>query len=347
MSIVNARDYKLAFSLHKQPEILTPVPNVSIDKCRPLRNFAPITETQLRVSDRQWYGKGTSFPTFSDRIQRTYAFPATERSATSLETLWAAAFVMGKVVSSVPSSAVPLQYQHVVTFQDTKVNKECLYTTLVEEMGSEWRKALQGTWLGSMTLTGNRDDHVTLSVEGGGRKFTDSPLTMPVVTPASFYKTLYGKMSYGASPTPVDISCEVLSWTLTMGQNPQIMYLMCNSAGEEMSVSQALIGDQVCTGNAVIKVSALQRQRYLDDVEVAFTIFVKGPDLVAPGGQQHQVTITVPHCKIVTEAFGLDGTTVTYTLSWGEEGILKIGSEEPVTLTFISNIPTADILATP
>ena len=218
MPTVNTREYQFAFSLNKQLDIGSVLNVGAINKLRPIRTFAPIVEEHPAVvSDQAWFGKGHSHPTFRDRIQRQYIMNAQERSATALETLYAAAFVMGNVVTIQPDSATnPNEYQHTITWQDQAVNKEVLYTSVAEAMGNEFKKLLIGAWVDEFTMSGNRDDHVTISWTGGGRQYKDTTFPFPLISTSAFYKTLHGLVSFGLADAIVDISAEVLSWTLTM-----------------------------------------------------------------------------------------------------------------------------------
>jgi len=208
---VHAREYEQIFSLNKQADIKTPVAVGQVNKQRSLRGFSPSTEQRPAiVSDRAWYGKGHSHPTFYDVVQRFYAIDAQERSATNLETLYAAAYVMGSVVTTQPDSAgAPDEYLYTITWQDLSVNKEVLYTTMYEKMGAEWTKRLSGVYLNSFTLTGARDDHVVLSFDGAARKREDAVITSPGISSAVFFKTLCGQVKLGDADNPLDITAKV------------------------------------------------------------------------------------------------------------------------------------------
>lgn len=347
MPTVNTREYQFAFSLFKQANIGNQLANSAINKLRPIRTFAPIVEEHPAVvSDQAWFGKGHSQPTFRDRIQRQYVMNAQERSATALETLYAAAFVMGNVVTIQPDSGGnPNEYQHTVTWQDQATNKEVLYTSVVEAMGNEFKKILIGAWIDEFTMTGNRDDHVTVSWTGGGRQYKDSLITLPSISTSAFYKTLFGIVKFGLADAVLDISAEVLSWTLTVSQNPQLMWLMGNSAGAEDLLTEVLSGDQTVSGNFVIKVNKLHRDRFLDQDTVELHLILKSPTLI--DANAHQLTIKLHNLKIASEDWGEEGQTVAYTLNFDQESVLKIDPDEHLTFLFdFSDIDSSELLVT-
>ena len=343
MPTVHTREFEWIFSLNKQTDFLTAIVDGNLNKQRSIRTFAPAREDRpALVSDRQWFGKGHPFATFHDVIQKWYAIDAQERSASNLEALYAAFFVMGKLVTTQPDSvSEPNEYLHTITWQDLSTNKEALYTTLVEKMGTEFVKRLDGCWLNSFTLTGNRDDHVVLSLEGGGRKYQDDVITSPGITTAVFFKTLYGTVSFGLADSPVAISAEVLSWNLTVNQNIQPMWLMGNASGEEQLLSEVLIGDQTVSGSFVIKVNTTHRDRFLNDQTVELVIVAKAPETIDTN--QHSMTITLHNLKISEEAWSEEGTTVAYTLNFSEDSVLKTSVDEHLTIAILSDIDSAEI----
>jgi Phage tail tube protein len=343
MSIVNSREFSFAFSLNKQTNMETAVANAALNKLRSLRTFSPITEVPANITDRQWYGKGHSHPTFVDKLTKQYTLAAQERSATSLEALYAAAYVMGDVASTQPDDyANPNEWQHVVKWQNPATTKEVRYTSVGEAMGAEYKKVLGGCWINSLTLTGNRADHVMLSYEGGGRHYADGSFDVPELTEASFFKTLHGSVRFGAADALSDISVEVLSWNLTISQNAQLFYLMGNPSGQKDLLSKVLIGDQTVSGSCVIFMNVNHRNRFLNDEVVELEINAVSPDVIDTN--PHSLKVQIHNFKIATEAIGEEGQTVSYTLNFGDDTVMKIGSDEHLTLTFISDIDDSELL---
>lgn len=337
---MHPRTYQFVFSLNSQTDIRTPVANAALKYVRPIRTFVPLVQQfPAVVSDRAWYGKGHSHPTFRDVVQKNIVVGAQERSATNLEAAFALYYVMG---NSTYSPGTGGEHTHVFTWQDLTVNDEALYTTFLEIMGSEYTKRLTGAWINSVTFTGNRNDHVVMSFEGGGRSYEDSTLPAPSsVSKASFFKTLYGKVWAGlGGGTIAEISCNVLSWTITISQNVVPVFRMCNPSGEEMLVSKVNIGDQTVSGNVVIGIDASYREAFLDQEDVELEIICRSPDLISTN--PHSLTFHIPVTKLSTEAFGEDEQEVTYTLTFDEDSVLK-GSGEHLEVTLVSDIDNSEL----
>jgi hypothetical protein len=316
MPTSHVRSYELAFSLDTQTDIFTALTDGQINKKRATRNYSPIKEVHpAKVSDRAWFGKGHPFPTFLDRIERMYQYGATERSASDLEAEYTLALVMGNNASGV------------FTWQSVATNKFVRYTSLIEKQGSEYEKKLSGAWVSKVTLKGERNNHVTISYDGGGRKYEDSTATMPDLSAATFFKTLFGTVSFGLSGGESDISAEVLSWQVTLNQNPIPMFLLGQPAGEEDLVGETLIGDQTTEADVVIKVNTLHRNRFLNQSTCGLTIVAKSGDGLKT------LSLAMPNVILAEEAFGEESTTVTYTLKVTDEGVLKAGTAEPITIT--------------
>jgi hypothetical protein len=344
MGTVHSREYEFIFSLNKQGDIATAVDDAQMQYQRSIRTFAPARlEHPAVVSDRQWYGKGHPYPTFWDPIQKWYMLDAQERSATNLELLYALAFIMGNVVTTQADSVTnPNEYTHTIKWQDTSTYKEALYTTVFEKMGAEYVKALTGVWLNSLTITGNRDDHVTMSFDGGARKYATDTLSSPGISTASFFKTLFGSVAFGLADSTADISAEVLSFDLTINQNVEPLWLMGNSAGEEDLVSRVLIGDQTVNGSFTILVEETHRDRFLNNQTCELQLELVSPDTIDTN--PHSCTIDIHNLKITEESFGEEGSTVAYTLTLGEDGVLKTVADEHITATMVTNIDSTELL---
>jgi hypothetical protein len=342
MSVVNARDYQVAFSLNKQSNIRTAVAGASVKYTRSIRGFAPSAMEPTNITDRLWFGKGHPFPTFVDRVSKLYRINAQERSATSLELLWALAYCLGGVVSTDMTG----YFRHVITFVSTTTQKEPSYTSLIEKMGAEYQQMVSGVWINSVTLNGNRADHVVMSYEGGGRKSAADVTSMPETSAASFFKTLYGTVAFGNQGAAADISAEVLSYQISVNQNCEPLFLMGNTTGEEDLISKVLIGNQSISGNVVIMINAAHRNRFINQTECTLQLVLKSPDYCnSPTNTvQHTCTIDIPNVMIANEAYGTEGNTVAYTLNFGEDGILKAGAAAPITFTMLSDIDDTELL---
>ena len=220
MAITHARTYEFIFSLATQKTIRDTLPAGNLNKQRSIRTFAPLMEDQPGVvSDQAWYGKGHTHPTFRDVIQKMYTLPSQDRSATSLEALFAVAMVLGDAEHTQVDATrnVGAHEQWVCTWRNLQKYNEVRYTTMLEKMGTEYHRLLSGAYISEVTLTGNRDDHVMMNFTGGAARYfpvkTDSadtvgadqgaaadtvrePITSPGITEASFYKTLFGTVRF-------------------------------------------------------------------------------------------------------------------------------------------------------
>ena len=353
MAILHPRQYEFIFALERQADIETGIDVAMLNKQRSIRTFAPAMEDQPAViSDMEWYGKGHPHATFRDVIQKMYTLPAQDRSATSLEALYALAYVMGNVVSTVPNTALPDEHRHVITWQDQSINKQVLYTSMLEKMGNEYHKRITGAWINEVTLTGDRADHVVMSFTGGAGRYVTVPISgagsipSPGISPAAFFKTLYGRVRLGAASVPPipDISAQVLSWNITVMQNATPYFLMGNAPGDESLVSLTVIGDQTVSGSVVIFVDEDQRNFYLDQDTIQIDLVCRSPDLTGPGGSQHEMVLSLPTLKFSTEAFGEDEETTTYTMTFDEQSVLKGNTTEHFQATFLSDIDTSELL---
>jgi len=345
MPTINSNDYQLMFSLKSQAVIEMALADESINKCRSTKNFAPFTLAPVNIADRAWHGKGHPFSTFVTRIGNQYTLPSQERACTSLELLFASAYCLGSVVSTIPNSASPTVYLHTITFLNTTTTKEPRYTSMVQMLGSESVKKYSGVWINSMKLSGNRMDHVGLSFEGGARNEVSTAISSPLsITSAAFFQTLYGTMSFGAYGAEADISVEVLSWELGFSQNCQPLFLMGNSSGDELLLSEVLIGKQTVSGQFVVKYSATHRTKFTANTKCGLIMTLKSPTVIGATATVHQCVITIPELYILSEAKGLEGDTITLTLGFGDEGIVKTGSGAVATLAITSDQGTSELL---
>ena len=340
---VHTRTYNFAFSLNKQSDIFTAVADGSVNKMRPVRTFAPATMNKKAISDKEWFGKGHPWATFYDVVTRHYVLPSREMSATNLDILFAAAFVMGKVTTT----GGP-EYRHEIIFEDLTTLTECRYTSMLEAMGSIYKKKLSGAWINSFRLHGKMDDHLLISWEGGARQYEDSVASLPAsVTSATFFKTLFGELNFGTFSSISDTICaKVLDWQVDIGQAAEPKYSLCSPDGEEGLLSKVLRGKLTAKAEVKIEIDAAIRDNFIDQDLCSLQIIARSEDIIAGGSNPHSLEINIPACKIGEESFSEDGETVAYTLTMDEESILKSGTLEPITLSLITDINGAAILVT-
>lgn len=345
---MRAIDLEMAFSLNKQSAIGTAIADASIDRMLPYRTFAPSTQDFPNViSDKDWFGKGHSFASFWDPITKQVTCPSREYSLSNLSALFSPAFVLGKVVTSQPNSAVAATvFDHVFTFQDPRTNPDVIFTSFIEAMGSVYKRKISGAVIEQFTLNGVRTDHVTVAWQGFARKMETSVAAMPTLsTNASFFKTIKGTFKFNQSGQAlVNISTKVLSWSLMCTQSPSKWWMPGNSTGEEDLLTKVRIGKQGASGNMVILLEdTTQKTLFENNTECEASIVLLG-DQIGATGYYHTVTITIPHFKIPSEAFGDEQDQVSYTLPFTEQSMLKGASSEYLTITVRGTENAADLL---
>ena len=338
---VHTRTWDFAFGLRKQSDIFTAIADGYISKKRPIRTFAPMSMDKQSISDKEWFGKGHPFATFYDVVTKRFVVPSRESSATQLDLLFATAFCMGKIATA---GGGP-EYTHTITFEDLTTLTEVRYTSFLEAMGSIYKKKASGAWVNNFRLHGKMDDHLLLSWEGGARKYEDSVATLPTTTTATFFKTLFGTLSFGPFSALSSTICgKVLDWQVDVTQAAEPKYHLCNPTGEENLISKVLRGKLSASAEVKIEIDATIRENFLDQDLMAIQIVAKSEDIITGGSNPHTLTVDIPACKISDETFSEDGETVAYTFKMGDESIIKSGSLQPITLTLLTDISGADIL---
>ena len=342
MPIVHPRAYQRAFSLNRQTNLTTSIIDGKINKGRSIRNFAPATKTGVRISDLTWTAKGHTFPTFSDEVQEDFQFPSEDHSCTDLELLYAAYFCMGNLTSSQPyPGSMPLMWRHTIRWQPVLTNQLVRSTTVVEKAGAEYTKKLIGAWVNSFTITGDRADHVVLNWDGGAAGYEDDVFSFPALSTASFFKTLFGTVSFGDSGSLGDISAEVLSFNFQFTQNAFPLHLMGNATNSEKQVSEVLIGEQQVSGAITMKINAAHRTRFLNQTLCGLRLILESPDTV--NSVRKTATINIPNLQIGSESWGEEGPTIAWTMNFGAQDILKIGAAEPAEIIIDSDIDDTEI----
>lgn len=343
MAILHPREYAFAFSLNKQSDIETAIANAQINKLRDLRSFAPILERHNNITDRSNYGKRHPHATYVTTVQKWYELRPQERSASNIELAHALAMVMGNVSTvQADSASEPNEYTHTFTFQDPRDNKEVVYTSFGEEFGVEEKQLYSGGWINSLTLIGNRDDHVVLSYEGGAREMAAGTFDVPAITTASFLQTLYGTLSFGAADSISAVSATVLSWNLTINQNAEPLWLMGNPSGEEQLISKVLVGDQIYSGQVVFLLDASYRDNFRNETTVEFEIVAKSPGTI--DSNAHTMTAKLHNLRISDEDIVEEGQTIGLVVNFSEDTTLKTEADPYLSVDLLTNIDTTELL---
>lgn len=331
MSVLRAREMQFAFSLNKQSAIGTGVTAAQVNKMLPQRGFTPsMQESPDQVSDRNWNGKGHSFATFRDPIDKRYVIPAREYSMTQLSALFAGGFVLGDLTSSQPNSAAaPTVYDHSFAFQSPTSNPSCLFTSFIEKMGTEYQNLISGAVINSFSVKADRNDHVVLGWEGFARKMAANATSMPALAASqSFFKLLKADIRFGASGGAygTNISTEVLNLNFKITQNAKPFWLPGAASTEENLLSKVLIGDQAASGALTCFIDNTRRNLFLNDTECEIKVRFMG-DQIGAGAYFNEVQLTFPRVKASAEGFSeVDGQTA-YTFTFSEDTILKGASD--------------------
>ena len=111
-----------------------------------------------------------------------------------------------------------------------------------------------------------------------------------------------------------------------------------------MLLSKVLIGDQLVNGQFMIFMDAASRTKFLAQTECGLEINCISPDDVGDGVTPQSLKIEIPHFQIANEAIGQDGQSVSYTLTYSQDSVLKIGSDPTLRLTFVSDIGLTELL---
>jgi hypothetical protein len=347
LASLHTREFESAFSFHKQSAIGTALAAADIDKKLPYRGFGPPTvEFPAAISDDGWYGRGTNFPTFWDPIQKRVVIPPRQYSMTNYAAMFAAGFVMGAVSSTQPNSAgYSSVYDHAFTFQDAETNMDCNYTSLMEKAGAAWQNLISGVVLEQFTIEGNPNDHVSIRWQGFGRTQAADATALPALTTTGgFFNFRRCTLAFGATGATAAVGDKLTAFNFTANQNPNARRNAGASAGEEMLISRVVVGKQRVTGGFTLdQIDSDLRNLFLNNSECAITLVCIG-DLIAGTPYYHQVTISIPHFYIPSEAFGEDTDLTTITLPFNEQTVIKSGADAYCTVTVRTNIDDSEIL---
>ncbi len=348
MSVQRAREFQFAFSLNKQSAIGTGVTAASINKALPQRGFTPSSqEFPDQVSDRGWYGKGHSFATFRDPIDKRIVIPSREYSMTQLSALFAPAFVLGSLSSSQPNTATaPTVYDHSLTFQSPATNPNCLFTSFIEKMGGEYQNLISGAVINMFSVKADRKDHVVMGWEGFARKMASNATSMPsLASSQSFFKLLKADIRFGASggTYATNVSSEVLNLDFKVTQNAKGWWLPGATSGEENLLSKVLIGDQAASGSLTCFIDSTRRNLFLNDTECEIKVTFVG-DQIGSTGYYNTVTMTLPRVKASAEGFSeVEGQTA-YTFTFSEDTVLKGTSDAYLTWAVRCAVDASELL---
>lgn len=332
MAIVRPTIYDWAFAQRKQSDIFTAIAAGSLNKKLPFREFTVSTKEKFIHSDRLYFGKGHDFASRVDQVGEQFHFGRTF-DATSEALSWALSLLMGGVVTTGPTT---LYYTHVLSWSDPNVQKECLYTTIIERAASEYQKLISGVFVESVVLTATGRENIMIAVVCSGRKQVDNVTVLPSVTPSVVMRSNHATFTFGATGAQTGISESVIGWTLNLGQNPDIRWVPGQSSGEEKNLRYALVGPQTISGSIQFFMTATLRELFLNHDRVGITIHNYGVANV-----NHKFDIEIPVFYVSQEAIEQSGQTTALTLSWNEDVTVKDDTVAgaPLKITLVNEIP--------
>jgi hypothetical protein len=328
-------DLEVAFSLNKQSAIGTAIAAASIDRVLPYTGFAPVVgEHPDSNSDKDYYGKGHSFATRWNPITKRFVIGSREFDLSNLSALFAPAFVMGDLTTTNPSTAAPTVYDHKFVFQDPSTNEECLYTSLIEKLAGVEQNLISGAVIEQFTLTGSLKDHVKIGWQGFARQMVANAAAMPALSAeSSFFTTLGGTFTFGATGAAIDISTKLTQWNMTFNQNPSPWFLPGNPAGQKDLLTKAKVGKQSVSGQIVVLFeSTAQRTLFRNNTECTLSIVLLGSQ-IGTTGLYYTITLTIPHLKIPSESFAEEQEQATLTIPFTEQSVLKATGDDYVSMT--------------
>ncbi len=333
MSVVRPTIYEWAFAQAKQTHLFVPIAGASLTKKLPYREFTPVTQEKAIHSDRPYFGKGHDFAERVDEIGQQPHFSRTF-DATSESLSWGLSLLMGSVSTGAPSSGI---YPHTIKFVSPAVQKECLYTTIIEKAGNEYQKLVAGVYIESVALTAEGRENIQIAVTASGRKQVDDVTVLPAVTKTVVFRHNHATMNFGSTGTEVEISDQVVRWSLNLAQNPDVRWMPGQSSGDEKYMRYAFVGTQAISGSIAFFMDKTLRDLFLNHDKCGLTISNYGVL-----DSRHKFKIEIPVVYINQEAIAQGGQTTELTLSWNEDVTLKDADvvKSPITITLENNLAT-------
>lgn len=340
-----------SFSLFKQTDASTTITDARLNKITPIRDQQLSNPVyNARVSDLGWFGKGFPFATFSDPLQKYFEVPSAVRSGSDLSLLWALSQVMGADTITQPDAiGSPNTWQHVITWQDIVSAPEPIYTTILEEVGGGtspgWSYTLEGMVINSVTLSGNMDDHVTVSYDGFSRNFVTNSTANPpgTLTTESYFKTQRAAITYGAAGSPATISAKVISWSVTFNRNASRKWRAGQPSGQELLMARADVGQQEVSCELVLETEDTFQNYMLNDTTVELNITLSSEDQVDSADKT--CLIELPNMKVGSSVpGGLEDFTLITTQSMPASEVLQTDGDPVARVTITSDIDNTEAL---
>lgn len=285
-------------------------------------------------SDLDRVGKGHEFGTELEELARDLR-RTTSFDASSLTLAWVAAFGMGKVVTTQPNAGGnPAAYDHAITFADPSASKHAPTTTVYEELTADLKRRLVSLACNDFSLSGRSRDPVQLTANwvGSGQTSDGAIASLPALTAQSFFLGADTDVLFGPQAAPVSIKDRILDWSLTVSQNLEADLGYHPGSGKFRG--RAWFGPRRVSASLTLfaKETDDLLTLFLGDTVRELQIVLTG-DQIGPGPEKHKAVIALPAVRITGFDDAVEGNHLVYRVEIGEQGVLKEGSNEPLTIT--------------
>ena len=326
-------DVKWAFSNKQQADYATPVADNDLNQHVAVIGADVAELSRTSYSDAQQYGKGHEFPTLFRELTRETRLSRT-LDLSSLMAGWAAAFGMGKAVTSQPNAANnPTACRHVFTFFDASVTKQVPVTTIYEQVLSRpaLQRRLESLAVSDFTISGRSREVAQLQVNlAGSGKTTNGALAVPALTPVSMFDM--GNLTFRLGPqgAPLDLSQRLLDFTVRVTQNLDIENSYQPGGG--IYASRMWAGVRRATFEAQVYIDSGSTD-LIDDfvngslLEAAFKF--TGDRILNGQPELHDCEIKFPALRITAIPMSIQGDLLIYKVSAGENDVFKDAGGTP------------------
>lgn len=331
MSIQRPTNIFWAFAQRKQSDIFTAISAGNLNKSLPFKEYSNAMLEKSINTDKAYFGKGHDFASRVDRTGHQFRF-GRSFDATSESLAWALSLLMGKVTTTGPSG---IYYTHEVEFESPLILKECLYTTIIEKVGSEYQNLLSGVFIESVNLSAEGKENLVLALTASARSQSSNATTLPSITKSAAMRSNHATFTFGATGAQTSISEQVTKWNLALANNPDVRWMPGQTSGEEHLIRYALTGNQSVGGSISLFIDATLRAFFLNHTQCGITITCK-----SVGDVNHQMIIEIPAFQIASEAHAISGQTSELTLNFTEDTIIKDDAVDgsPVRITLVNEI---------
>ena len=338
-------DVKWAFSNKKQADYSTLVADNDLNQMVAVIGADVAELGRTAYTDDKLYGKGHEFPTTFRELTRQLKLSRT-MDLTSLMAGWAAAFGMGKVVTTQPNpSNNPTAYRHVITFLDASQGKQVPVTTIYEQVLAQpaFERKLESLAVSDFSIVGKARDvaQLQLSLIGSG-KTTNGAVSIPSLTPISVFDMGGLVFKLGPQGAPVDLSSRLIDFSVKVTQNLDVQNSY--SPGSGLYASRMWIGARRATFDANLFLDTANSD-LLDDFTAANLLEVSfkftGDKILANQPETHDCEIKFPAVRITALPIASQGDLLAYKLTAAETDVYKDAGgtpNEPLQITVTNTV---------